>query len=168
MQQHPDTEEFSTQLGLAQLVDRSESLVRAIEGGRMDVSRKFAKALSEATGVSKDWLLLPEVTSEEVPSDHGGLLRQEDVVSRIKRKIQINLADAANMGTPIGSADSKSPEHTDTGTIQEQMVNTMAKLVQSALLESLNRGDTRLMEEITRLLARQRGSDDREAIPPVK
>ena len=33
LQKHPNTEEFSSQLGMAQLVDRSESLVRAIEGG---------------------------------------------------------------------------------------------------------------------------------------
>ncbi len=169
LQQHPDTEEFSTQQGLAQLVDRSESLVRAIEGGRMEVSRKFAKALSEATGVSRDWLMLSEISSEEVPSERGGMLRHEDVVGRIKRMIQGNLEDAAtHLRVSSASHRPKSPENIESGTIQQQMATTMAKLVENALRESLGRGDTRLMEEITRLLARQNGSDDREAIPPVK
>jgi hypothetical protein len=56
---------------------------------------------------------------------------------------------------------SGSSAQTEGGTIQQQMAATMAKLVESALRESLDRGDTRLMEEITRLLARQHGDDER-------
>ena len=127
----------------------------------MDVSRKFAKALSEITGVSRDWLLLADVDSEDVPSERGGLLRHEEVVSRVKRQIQSNLEDAegylvsGRMGEGAGST-----AQTEGGTIQQQMAATIAKLVESALRESLDRGDTRLMVEITRLLARQHGGDE--------
>lgn len=84
LQKFPETEEYSSQLHLAQLVNHSESLVRAIEGGRMKMSRKFAQALSTATGVSKDWLMLPQVDTEDVPSENGRLLKMEDALARIQ------------------------------------------------------------------------------------
>ena len=161
LQKHPDTEEFSSQLGLALLTDRSESLVRAIEGGRMPMSRKFAKTLSVITGVSKDWLLLEDVDPQEVLAEQGGRLSHEQVVQRVMRQSENNLNASASYlraaGTPVGSSGLIKGE---IGDIQQQMVATMVRLVELALRESLARGDTGLMEEITRLLARPHGDTE--------
>ena len=124
------------------MVDRSESLVRAIEGGRMEMSQKFAKALSERTGVSKSWLLLPDVEGENVPSAAGGPLNHIEVLNRITGKLHLD--------SSIGIGKS----HINFSRI---MAANMSKVVEEALQLSLDRGDTRLMEEITRLLARQHG-----------
>ena len=161
LQKHPDTEEFSSQLGLAQLVDRSESLVRAIEGGRMETSRKFAKELSSMTGVSKDWLLLPDVDSQEVPSERGVPLQHNEVVARIQHQIHSNLDDVAAVAQDARvRAESGETALSAGGNIQRQMAANMASLVEVALCESLTRGDTRLMEEITRLLTRQHAESE--------
>lgn len=161
LQQHPETKEFSSQLGIAQLVDRSESLVRAIEGGRMEMSPKFARALSAMTGASKDWLLQPDVDPEEVLSESGGRLRHEEVLDRVRLQIKSNLDDvAASLAAARIQRESGDVAKGVAGSLQQRMAEQMAGLVQAALTESLARGDTRLMEEITRLLARQSGRED--------
>lgn len=81
---HPELKHLSTQLGLAKLGDRSESLLRAVEGGRLNMSAKFARTLSDKTGVSKAWLLEKSVSGTEVPAVDGSPLRYETVIARLK------------------------------------------------------------------------------------
>lgn len=161
LQQHPETKEFSSQLGIAQLVDRSESLVRAIEGGRMEMSPKFARALSAMTGVSKDWLMRPDVDPEVVPAERGGSLQHNEVVARVRHQIKSNLDDAAaSLAEARIRKESGDEAKGVAGSLQQRMAQQMAGLVQATLTETLARGDTRLMEEITRLLARHGGSKE--------
>lgn len=122
----------------------------------MKMSHKFAKALSVATGASKDWLIQPDVESDEVPAELGGLLDHMDVVARVKRQIQSNVND---IGTSLRSARTPASAgevgKSGPGNIQQQMAASMASLVEAALCESLARGDTRLMNEITRALSQE-------------
>lgn len=66
--QVPGLKEMSTQAGFARLIHRSESLVRAVESGRVPMSSRFARELSARFGVSSDWLEKKEVTEVEMPT----------------------------------------------------------------------------------------------------
>lgn len=72
--QIPQLKVASTQAGFARLVGRSESLVRAVESGRVPISEKFARELAVRFGVSTRWLMKKEVTEmptiqSEMPND---------------------------------------------------------------------------------------------------
>lgn len=163
LSKHPETREFASQAGLAQLIDRSESLVRAIEARRMRVSPKFAKALSVMTGVSKDWLLQDAVDSESVPAEHGGILSHGTVVARIGQQIQRNLNTAAVAIKEFDGKVDSGPELDGQGDrLSQVMAEQVANWVKAALADRLAKGDTRLMEEITSLLIAQSKSEKNE------
>lgn len=153
---HLELRELSTQLGLAQLVDRSESLLRSVEAGRMEMSPKFARALSKMTGIDPDWLMKPSVDSSPIPSVDGGPLQHGMVIARIKSETERNLNKAER---DLAEAAKLNAEIADTTShlmvpMKRRMAVAMSKLVEDALFESLTRGETQLMDEITKLLAR--------------
>src|SRR5215213_6824481 len=84
---HPRTAQFSSQQGIARVGEHSESLVRAIEGGRLKMSRRFAERLAFNTGASPDWLRNEEVDSYSIPSARGGRLTIEEVLFFMDKKI---------------------------------------------------------------------------------
>lgn len=65
--QTPHLKEFSTQAGFAQLVGRSESLIRAVEGKRVSMSAKLARELAPRFKVSEDWLMQEDVAETDIP-----------------------------------------------------------------------------------------------------
>lgn len=148
---------MSTQLGLAQLVDRSESLLRSVEAGRMEMSPKFARALSKMTGVDPDWLMKPSVDSSPIPSVDGSPLELGMVIARIKSETERNINNAER---DLAEAAKLQAETASTATdpmvpmvpMERRMAVVMSKLVEDALFDSLTRGETQLMDEITKLL----------------
>jgi len=84
LKKHRDLRPHSSQLGFSNLVGRSESLVRAVEAGRLDMSARFAHEISEKIGVAREWLMEPSVTNPEIPAADGGPLRHDAVIARLK------------------------------------------------------------------------------------
>jgi transcriptional regulator with XRE-family HTH domain len=66
MSQLEDHREFSTQAGFARLLGRSESLIRAVESGRVLLSGKLARELSARFGVPLDFLMKAQVDESEI------------------------------------------------------------------------------------------------------
>lgn len=153
---HVELRELSTQLGLAQLVDRSESLLRAVEAERMEMSPKFARALSKMTGVDPDWLMKSSVAESPIPSVDGSPLRHEIVIARIKGEIERNITKAEHNLAEAAKLNAESIAATNDPAVpmKRRMATAMSKLVEDAIFESLTRGETHLMDEITKLLAR--------------
>ena len=153
---HPDLREWSTQFGLAQIADRSESLLRSVEAGRMEMSPKFARAISNRTGVAFDWLMKTTVDPSDISAADGGQLQYEMVIARIKGEIERNLNQAERDLAAVTKLDSASAAVTSDPVVslKRRMAAAMAKLVEDAIFESLSRGETLLMDEITRILTR--------------
>lgn len=66
----PHLKKFGTQKGFAELVGRSESLIRNVESGIIECSAGLAALISERTGVSRDWLLGKD-PADEIRSADG-------------------------------------------------------------------------------------------------
>ena len=154
---HLELRAWSTQLGLAQAVDRSESLLRSVEAGRMEMSPKFARALSSRTGVAFDWLMKSTVDPSDIPAADGGQLEHEVVIARIKSEIERNLNQAERDIAAAAKLDAVSAAVTSDPAVpmKRRMAAAMAKLVEDALFESLSRGETGMMDEITKILAKE-------------
>lgn len=157
---HAALRQASTQEGFAAMVDCSKSLIRLVEQEQTKITPKLAKKVQLATGVSISWLATKHDPLLPIPGEDGKPLTHEAVVSRMKREISQNLEEAS-VNLLIGSkaliersVSAKDPSDA----IRRRMASTMAKVVEEALYLSLGHGDMRLMEEITRLLAR-RGED---------
>jgi hypothetical protein len=166
--EHVELRELSTQLGLAQLVDRSESLLRAVEAERMEMSPKFARALSKMTGVDPDWLMKSSVDASPIPSIDGSPLRHEMVIARIKGEIERNINKAERdlaEGAKL-NAESTATNSDPAVPMKRRMAAAMSKLVEDALFDSLTRGETDLMDEITKLLARDSSATSAKSDTP--
>lgn len=127
LEQKKELRDSSTQFGLAQLVGRSESMIRAVESGRFPMSRKLAKLLSAITGASVEWLMLDDVDGKEIPSTEGGPLKHSDVLTRIHKEISMNLA---KVHPKLDPADST----------YRQLAQAVAKLVEDEIFACLNNG----------------------------
>lgn len=101
----PHLKKFGTQKGFADLVGRSESLIRNVESGIIECSTSLAALISEKTGVSGDWLLGKD-PADEIRSADGSrwsptcIPRQIEPVS-FKQAVWNNLifdADARSVG----------------------------------------------------------------------
>lgn len=71
--QLPNHIENATQAGFARLIGRSESLVRAVESGRVPMSEKLIRDLSLRFGVPADLLKKNEVTEADAPAIVGAI-----------------------------------------------------------------------------------------------
>jgi transcriptional regulator with XRE-family HTH domain len=154
---HPDLRQASTQQGFAALVDCSRSLIRLVEQEQTKITEKLAKKVQAATGVPLSWLATKHDPELPVPGEDGTPLTHEAVISRIKREISQNLEEAS-VNLLVGSKaviERSNSAKDPSDAIRRRMASTMAKVVEEALYLSFDRGDTRLMEEITRLLAGQ-------------
>ena len=72
----PHLKGISTQAGFAEFLGRSESLVRAVESGRVEMSAKFAAGIAGKFDIPINWLTREEVEESELPptdSDPMGL-----------------------------------------------------------------------------------------------
>ena len=92
-EKNPELRPLSTQAGLARLIGRSESLVRSVEKGRVKMSSKLARTISEQLGVDDAWLMQVHVDSSEgpIPALGGGQLDYVGVLSRITTGIESGL-----------------------------------------------------------------------------
>lgn len=72
---------YATQRGFAELVGRSESLIRNIESGLIECSYKLADAISDATGVSAAWVLGNMDAAQPIPDRNGGNWSPEMVLA---------------------------------------------------------------------------------------
>ena len=153
---------MATQEGFASLVGCSRSLIRAVEQGQTKITPKLADMVQATTGVSISWLATKQNPELSIPGQDGKPLTHEGVIARMKREISQNLEEASSY-LLIGSKAILERDETAkdaSAAIKRRMASTMAKVVEEALYLSLDRGDTRLMEEITRLLAGQGGSKE--------
>lgn len=123
-EQQTELKPFSSQLGFGKLVGRSESLIRAVESGRVPMSPKLARVIKAKTGVSEDWLMKAEVTVDEIPSAEGTPLKHVELLARIHREISANLF-AVDPGS--NAAD----------TIHRKMARALATLVEDEIYKSL-------------------------------
>jgi hypothetical protein len=74
---------MSTQSGFANLIGRSEPLIRSVEKGRLEMSPKLAKRISFATGVSEGWLAGEADPAEPIPCRDGTTLTVEKLKDAI-------------------------------------------------------------------------------------
>jgi len=118
------------------------------------MSRKFAKALSEKTGVSIKWLLAESADGTEIPSVDGRPLQHDDVIGRVDGEIERNLRQAEHYVRDESSASTNSLGLHDnpTPSIHRRMAAVTGKLVEEELFKRLSSGDMRLMDKINRLL----------------
>ncbi|RYD85763.1 MAG: XRE family transcriptional regulator [Verrucomicrobiaceae bacterium] len=153
---HPDLKKASTQEGFAKLVDCSRSLIRAVEQGQTRITERLAEQVVEATGVSLAWLTVKQNPTQPIPAAGGGILTHQVILGRIEEETERNLREASSdlLNASKSLFDPGGALSDASFLIRKRMASTMAKVVEEALLESLSRGDTYLMEEITRLLAR--------------
>jgi hypothetical protein len=127
-EQDKDTKPLSTQFGLSQLVGRSESLIRAVESGRVSLSPKLARLLSMKTGASEAWLMKPDVDGKVIPSADGGTLNHINVLARVQHEISASLSKVAR------TLETKNSTHA-------RMADAIAKLVADEILEYLEGED---------------------------
>ncbi|MGL5017509.1 MAG: helix-turn-helix domain-containing protein [Luteolibacter sp.] len=156
MKGHPDLKQASTQKGFAELVDCSQSLIRAVEQGQTHLTPKLEKKIQAATGVSIAWLSTQHLPDQPIPAASGGALTHEAVITRIKDHIERyqQQAERSLMAVSKTTADSSSTAMDPSSSIKRRMAASIGKLVEEALFESLSRGENRLMDEITRALSR--------------
>jgi hypothetical protein len=160
LDQDEELKPFSTQLGLARLIDRSESLIRAVEGRRsVQMSAKLARRISAMTGVSKKWLMADEAEGNEVPAVDGSPLRHEAVIARINEQIDRNVRIAGHghghdLEAKMSGRSLANRPTTVMNRQNRQMAALAAKLMEKVLFESLERGESRLMDEMMKLLDR--------------
>jgi len=164
MKGHPDLNQASTQLGFAQLVDCSLGLIRAVELGTK-ITPKLAKKVQAATGVSIPWLSKKQDPEEKIPAASGGTLTHEAVLARIgqERERYIQEAERDLLTVAKIKANSAEPSKDPSTSMRRRMASAMARLVEEALFESLNRGETRLMDDITRILARDLPAEEADS-----
>ena len=164
LDQDEELKPFSTQLGLARLIDRSESLIRAVEGKRgVQMSAKLARRISAMTGVSKKWLMADEAEGNEVPAVDGSPLRHEAVIARINEQIDRNVRIAGHGHDLEAKMSGRSLANRPTTVMNRQnrqMAALAAKLMEKVLFESLERGEARLMDEMMKLLDRDFSSGE--------
>lgn len=167
MKGHPDLIQASTQLGFAGLVDCSLGLIRTVELGTK-ITPKLAKKVQAVTGVSIPWLSKKHDPGQPIPAASGGILTHESVIARMRQESERYLQEAERdllIGSNV-AADSNEAAKDPSTSIKRRMASLMARLVEEALFESLSRGDTRLMDEITRVLARDLPAEKPELETP--
>lgn len=158
---HPELQHLSTQRGLAQLVYRSESLLRAVEGGGVKLSLKFARAISDKTGVSREWLMEESVSGAEVPALDGSPLRYETVIARLKGGFDQD-PQPSKLDPPMASeitAESSARVIDSPMDNKLKMAAAFGDYVKWMLIERASRGETGLIADIGKLLSAS-GSDD--------
>lgn len=156
MRGHLNLKEASTQQGFARLVGCSKSLVRAVEQGQTKITPKLAKKVQAATGVSILWLSKMQDPEKLIPAASEGTLTHQAVITRIKKETERYMQEAERDLLDVSkiAANSSEPAYDPSPSIKRRMASSMANLVEEALFESLSRGETRLIDEITRILAR--------------
>ena len=166
MQGHPDLQEASTQKGFADLVGCSQGLIRAVEQGQLKITPKLARKVHASTGVATVWLSKKQNPDQPVPAARGGPLTHEEILARWEEETARNIREAESellVGTNVGMESEEAGKGHGVS-MHRRMASTLAKLVEAAVLESLSRGETRVMDEINRVLSR---SCPPEATPPA-
>lgn len=161
--QNEELRPFATQKGFADLIGRSESMIRAMEGSRaVKMSPTLARRISTLTGVSQEWLMAPDAGGIDIPSFEGLPLRHDAVIARINRQIDRNLRLAVNGLADGAGENTQSPPESFGSFTNRRLAALTAKMFENYLFADLERGDSRLMEEITKLLDRDGDSRDRK------
>jgi len=77
-------EAISTQEGFARYIGRSQSLIRAVDSGQIQMSGKLAKLIATKTGASFSWLtkMEPGEGDDEILNAEDGPLTYEEVSRR--------------------------------------------------------------------------------------
>ena len=165
---HPDLKQGSTQKGFAAMADCSPSLIRAVEQGQIKITPKLAKKIHACTGVSIPWLSTMHRPDQAIPAASGGVLTHESIIAKLKEEMERNLqmAEQSLMIGPIPATDSPEAAKDPSTLMKRRMASTVAKLVEEALFESLNRGDQRMINEINRVLARSFPPDETNSDTP--
>lgn len=150
------------------MIGCSQSLVRAVEQGQTKITPRLAKKIQACTGVSLPWLSTMHHPDQAIPAVRGGELTHEEVLRRFAEEIERNLQSTEHslMIEPIPSADSPEVAKDPSALMKRRMAAVMGKLVEEALLESLNRGDQRMMNEINKVLARSYPPEEADSATP--
>ena len=94
---------------------------------------------------------------KSIPAAAGGVLTHETVLTAIKREIETNF-QAAERSLVVGAAvlDELPAAAVDPASfITRRLAADLARLTEEMLIKTLSRGDHRLMDAITRTLARE-------------
>jgi len=147
LRSHPLLRESSTQKGFAVLIDRSESLVRSVEIGRIRMSPKLAQHIETMLGVASTWLSSRHYANDPIISASGKPLTHDMVLAYLKRASESDMRDVEENPAINQDARADAPM-----TLAQQMAAGTLKLVEQALAMALARDDHSLMHEITGLL----------------
>ena len=158
---HRDLVWASTQAGFARLVGCSPGLVRAVEQ-RIKITPKLAMKVQSATGVSIPWLSEMQDPEKPIPTTTGKTLTHEMVIQiSSQAKLHPVLTGRTGLMASFISVASATADRDPAMPMARRMAVAMARFVEDALFETLNRGDTSLMDAITKLL-----SQDPPAVGP--
>ena len=165
MRGHPELKQAWTQQGFADLVDSSKSLIRAVEQGQTKITPRLAKKVQGVTGVSIQWLSMKQDPENPIPAASGGMLTHEAVLARIGQEKERYIQEAERDLLMVSKIKANSAESAKDPSVsmKRRMASAMANLVEEALYESLNRGETRLMDDITRILARDLPAEESDS-----
>jgi len=157
----------STQAGFARLVGCSPGLVRAVEQ-RIKITPKLAMKVQSATGVSIPWLSEMQDPEKPIPTTTGKALTHEMVI-QISNQAQLHpvLTGRTGLMASFISVASAVTDRDPSMPMARRMAVAMAKFVEDALFETLNRGDTSLMDAITKLLSQDSLAAEPDSIAPA-
>jgi hypothetical protein len=148
LREHPGFKPFSTQPGFAKFVGCSESLIRTVELDKAKVSGKLRQMIKASTGVSGAWLSSDQRPGFPIPAEQGGHVTYELVYDKYEKAVherEMRDARIIPIQPPIPPV-----------TAAQKLARSTAKLVEDAILESLKRGDTRLINDINMCLLQER------------
>lgn len=127
-------------LGFAKLVGRSESLIRSLEKGRLEVTEKLARRISSITGVPEAWLQGSVEPTDSIPCRDGGELTVEKLKDSIMNHGFMPVFDSDEPNTASGSV------------IQRTMIDSMMAMVRAELIEYNRRPNPNVSDPLIDLL----------------
>ena len=150
---HPHLPDAWTQQGFARLAGCSLGLIRSVEQGAT-ITPKLAVKIGDATGVLIPWLSKPQDADAPIPAAIGGTLTHEIVTATMRESIERyqRIVEHTRLATERISAASSATGTMPSNPIAHRMAAAMTKVIKEALLETLLRGDTSLMDSLTNTL----------------
>lgn len=147
LSEHPSLKVFSSQRGFGELIDRSESYVRAMESNGK-ITGLVAKQMEKKMGVCAMWLLDPDVSPDFIPSDSGDELTHEMVIGKVRAQTADNHEEARRLlgSEPVSAAAS--------GSRFAPMVDGLLTALRKKVIEELEEGRKDTFDKLMEVLGK--------------